>query len=239
MCADSTVKENVEKLMDGNKADMVFTDPPYGVSYKNNMNNNFEVIANDDIFLEFLPSLEVASKNDIHWYVWTSDPVYPKWREYLSTYFKSTVIWFKGGGGIGDLNGDFARNYEMCLFCHYGRKELNGKRDGAVWEIKKDAGSTYNHPTQKPVELAAYAIHKSSQDNDTVLDIFLGSGSTIIACEQTDRTCFGMELDCRYIDVIIRRFIKFTNGEQPVIRLSDGKDVRDVNTEKCMNTIVA
>ena len=79
----------------------------------------------------------------------------------------------------------------------------------------------------KPIELCTRAIMNSSNHNDIVLDLFLGSGSTLIACEQTDRTCFGMELDCRYIDVIIRRFIKFTNGEQPVIRLSDGKDVRD------------
>ena len=207
LCGDSTDSDQVAKLMDGEKADMVFTDPPYGVSYTNNMNDNHEVILNDDVLLDFKPILKIFSKNNTHWYIWTSDPVYDKWREMYSDVFKSTVIWSKGGGGIGDLSGDYARNYELCLFCQNGRRELNGTRDGGVWEIKKDHGATYVHPTQKPIELSAYAINKSSRTMDIVLDLFLGSGSTMAASHQLKRKCYGMELDPKYCDVIVRRML--------------------------------
>jgi len=208
LCGDSTCSDTVAKLMDGKKADMVFTDPPYGVSYKNNMNDKHEVILNDDVLLDFKPILKIFSKNNTHWYIWTSDPVYNKWREMYSDVFKSTVIWSKGGGGIGDLSGDYARNYELCLFCQNGRRELNGTRDGGVWEIKKDSGATYVHPTQKPIELSSYAINKSSRTMDIVLDLFLGSGSTMVASHQLKRKCYGLELDPKYCQVIIDRMIK-------------------------------
>jgi DNA modification methylase len=207
LCGDSTCSDTVAKLMNGNKADMVFTDPPYGVSYTNNMNDKHDVIMNDDVLLDFRPILDIFSKNNTHWYIWTSDPVYTKWRDMYSDVFKSTVIWSKGGGGIGDLKGDYARNYELCLFCQYGRRELNGKRDGGVWEIGKDSGSSYQHPTQKPIKLSSYGIQKSSNTFDIVLDLFLGSGSTMVAAHQLKRKCYGMELDPKYCDVIVNRMI--------------------------------
>lgn len=205
MCGDSTSIDDVDKLMDGQKADMVFTDPPYGVSYTNNMNDIHDVIKNDDVFLDFLPVLLSFSKENIHWYIWTSDPVYDVWRDMFKDYFKSTVLWSKGGGGIGDLAGDYARNYEMCLFCQYGRRELNGSRDGAVWGISKDGGSSYKHPTQKPVELSYYAIQKSSNNGENVLDLFGGSGSTMVGAHKCNRKAFLMELDPKYCDVIVKR----------------------------------
>lgn len=213
MCGDSTSESDVARLMDGEKADMVFTDPPYGVSYTNNMNDNHEVIMNDDVLLDFKPILKAFSKDDTHWYIWTSDPVYNKWREMYSDVFKSTIVWFKGGGGIGDLAGDYARNYELCLFCQNGRKELNGKRDGGVWEIGKDHGADYVHPTQKPVELSAFGIKKSSDKGGIILDLFGGSGSTMIGCEQTKRKARIMELDPKYCDVIVNRYCKLTGQE--------------------------
>jgi site-specific DNA-methyltransferase (adenine-specific) len=217
MCGDSTSKEAVEALMDGRKADMVYTDPPYGVSYTNNMNDNHDVIMNDDVILDFKHILKQFSKKNTHWYIWTSDPVYDQWREMYKDVFKSTVVWFKGGGGIGDLAGDYARNYEFCLFCQNGRRELNGSRDGGVWEIGKDSGSDYVHPTQKPVELSSFGIEKSCIKGDIVLDLFGGSGSTLIACEKTKRKCYMMELDPKYIDVIIKRWEDFTGKKAEVI----------------------
>lgn len=208
MCGDSTSEEDVKRLMNGELADMAFTDPPYGVSYTNNMNNNHDVIMNDDVLLDFRHILLEFSKNNTHWYIWTSDPIYNKWREMYQEQFKSTVIWFKGGGGIGDLAGDYARNYELCLFCQNGRRELNGSRDGGVWEIGKDAGSDYVHPTQKPTKLSAYAMSKSSNKNDIVLDLFGGSGSTLIAADLAQRQCRMMELDPKYCDVIVKRYCK-------------------------------
>ena len=208
MCGDSTSEEDVKRLMGDERADMVFTDPPYGVSYTNNMNDNHDVIMNDDVLLDFRHILQGFSKENTHWYIWTSDPVYDKWREMYQEQFKSTVIWYKGGGGIGDLSGDYARNYELCLFCQNGRRELNGSRDGGVWEIGKDAGSDYIHPTQKPTKLSAYAMGKSSSKNDIVLDLFGGSGSTLIASDQAQRQCRMMELDPKYCDVIVKRYCK-------------------------------
>lgn len=217
MCGSSTEVEDVRLLTENNKVDMVFTDPPYGVSYTNNMNNKHEVIKNDDKILDFKPCLIEFSKPNIHWYIWTSDPVYPIWRDLYKDFFKSTVVWFKGGGGIGDLKGDYARNYELCLFCQYGRKELIGSRDGAVWEIGKDAGANYIHPTQKPVSLAGYALEKSSKQNESVLDLFGGSGSTLIACEQLNRKCYMMELDEKYCEVICQRWEKLTGKTREVL----------------------
>ena len=225
MCGDSTQEKDVNKLMNGEKADMVFTDPPYGVNYKNNMSDKFEVLENDDLFLDVLPILKQFSKNNIHWYIWTSHQVYPTWRDMYDEYYKNTIIWSKGGGGLGDLEGNYATDYEMCLFCHYGRKELLGTREGAVWDIKKDGGATYSHPTQKPIGLAYKALKNSSVQKDIVLDLFGGSGSTLIASEQLNRICYMMELDEKYVDVIIRRYINY--------RLDNNKEVNiKVNGEE-------
>ena len=94
------------------------------------------------------------------------------------------------------------------MFCQNGRRELNGSRDGGVWEIGKDAGSDYVHPTQKPTKLSAYAMSKSSNKNDIVLDLFGGSGSTLIAADLAQRQCRMMELDPKYCDVIVKRYCK-------------------------------
>ena len=216
MCGDSTSIDDVGKLMNGKKADLVYTDPPYGVNYKSNMSNRFDVLKNDDGFLDFIPCLLEYSKQNIHWYIWTSHNVYPTWREMFNDYYKHTVIWYKGGGGMGDLEGNYASDYEMALFCHFGRKELNGKRSGAVWEIQKDNNGSYVHPTQKPIALAAKALKHSSNPNEIVLDLFGGSGSTLIACEQLNRTCYMMELDPVYCDVIVQRWENFT-GQKAVM----------------------
>lgn len=228
MCADSTVKENVEKLMNGEKADMVFTDPPYGVSFQSNMrtkSEKFDVLQNDDIFItEWIDPVMEVSTGFV--FIWTSWKVLKEWIEITEPIgeLSNLIIWDKGGGFIGDLRRTFGSDYEIALVFHRGA-ELTGKRLGSVWSVGKDGSATYTHPTQKPVELAVTAFNSTTKKGDRILDVFLGSGSTLIACEQTDRTCYGMELDPRYIDVIIRRFVKFTNGDQKVIRLSDGKDV--------------
>jgi DNA modification methylase len=212
LCGDSTDSDQVAKLMNGQKADMVFTDPPYGISYKSNWaakeRERFNEIQNDDVILDILPSIILISKNNIHWYIWTSHQVYPIWREKFNEYYKSTIIWSKKSGAMGDLTGDYVVNYEMSLFCHYGRKTLNGKRESAVWELTRDSGIEYEHPTQKPIILAEKAINNSSKKNDLVFDLFLGSGSTMVAAHQLNRKCYGMELDQKYCQVIIDRMKK-------------------------------
>jgi DNA modification methylase len=209
MCGDSTMIDEVDKLMNGHKADMVFTDPPYGVNFQSNHRkgeSKFDVLKNDDTFLDFIPCLEVHTKDNCPWFIWTSQSVYPTWREMFEQYYKSTIIWAKGGYGMGDLTGDYAANYEMALFCKKGDVKFHDGRPAAIWEIKKDAGAKYVHPTQKPFELAEYAVSHFFERDALVLDLFLGSGSTLIACHKNNNVCFGMELDEKYCDVIIKRW---------------------------------
>ncbi len=112
---------------------------------------------------------------------------------------------------MGDLKGAYAGQYEMILFAHKGRIELKGARARDVWEFERVPPST--HPTMKPVELIEKAL--LNHESNRVLDLFLGSGSTLIACEKTGRICYGMELDPKYVDVIIKRWEDYT-GEKPI-----------------------
>jgi len=213
MCGDSTKTEDVEKLMDGNKADMVFTDPPYGVSYTSNMrvkSEKFEMLKNDDKFItNWLDLLPKFSKGFV--FIWTTWKVLDKWIKFGTKVgnLSNMVIWNKGGGGIGDLKKTFSTDYEVCLVYNRGA-EIIGKRIGSVWSVGKDSATSYLHPTQKPVELACIAINNICIKKKIVLDVFLGSGSTLIACEKTGRICYGMELDPKYCDVIIKRWEDYT-----------------------------
>ena len=121
------------------------------------------------------------------------------------------VIWDKGGGGIGDLKGTFISVFEMALVYNRGAN-IAGKRLGSVWSIGKDSGINYQHPTQKPVGLAALAIENIITQNKIVLDLFLGSGSTMVAAHQLGRKCYGMELDPKYCQVILDRMRKLDPG---------------------------
>ena len=217
MCGDSTSIDAVDKLMDGKKADMVHTDPPYGVSYQSNMrtkSDQFDVIANDDVFLDIAPVIAACSTGWV--FVWTSWKVITTWIDMFEGFGYPTnqVIWYKGGGGIGDLKKTFSSDYETALVWHRGA-ELTGKRIGSVWKVDKDGASTYMHPTQKPVALPEEAIDKTTRQGDLVLDLFGGSGSTLIACEKTNRVSYNMELDPKYCDVIIKRWQEFT-GKQAI-----------------------
>lgn len=246
MCGDSTDKETVELLMNGNKADMVFTDPPYGYNYKSNGRTKtpkFDVIKNDDKILDFFPCIQAVCDGFV--YICTTWKTADKWIELFKQYYDLTnvIIWDKGGGGIGDLFHTFSTDYEMILVCNNGH-EIKGKRYGSVWNFtnqeitkmkkeellnivleqkkfysiwqeKKDNPNEYVHPTQKPVSLSARAIRSSTDIGNNVIDLFGGSGSTVMACEQLDRTCYMMELDPKYCDVIIKRWETLT-GEKAV-----------------------
>ena len=221
MCGDSTSIDAVETLMAGQKADMVFTDPPYGVEYQSNMrtkSEKFDVLANDDQFLDIAPIVEMFSTGWV--FVWTSWKVQNKWVDLFAGFGYPTniVIWHKPGGGIGDLKRTFSSDYEVALVWHRGA-ELCGKRIGSVWTINKDGASTYVHPTQKPVALSEEALDKTTRKGAVVLDLFGGSGSTLIACEKTGRECRMMELDEKYCDVIVRRWEQFT-GKQATLEVT-------------------
>lgn len=211
LCGDSTDSDLVAKLMDGQKADMVFTDPPYGVSYQSNMrtkSEKFEVLKNDDVFItEWINNLPLFTNGFV--FVWTSWKVLKDWIEICSQIgeLSNLIVWDKGGGGIGDLKKTFLTDFEIALVYHRGA-EIKGKRLGSVWSVGKDGANKYLHPTQKPVGLASMAIENILPINKICLDFFLGSGSTMIAAHQLNRKCYGMELDPKYCQVIVDRMIK-------------------------------
>ena len=223
MCGDSCSIDAVNDLLEHKRAQMVNTDPPYGVSYQSNMRastDKFDVLKNDDVFLDIAPIIEACSTGWV--FVWTSWKVLTTWIELFEGfgYPSNQVIWYKGGGGIGDLKKTFISDYETALVWHRGA-ELTGKRIGSVWKVDKDGATTYMHPTQKPVALAEEAIDKTTKKGYTVLDLFGGSGSTLIACEKTGRKARLMEIDKRYVDVIIKRWQDYT-GKQ-AIHIDSGK----------------
>lgn len=222
MCGDSTSIDAVEALMGGQMADMVFTDPPYGYSYQSNTrekSKKFGVLENDDKILDFFQNIRLVCNGFV--FICTTWKVLDKWMPLFKKYHDLTnmIIWDKGGGGIGDLKHTFATDYEVILCSNNGR-EIKGKRIGSVWNIPKDSSNEYAHPTQKPVKLSEFAIRNTTERGGTVLDLFGGSGSTLIACEQLDRRCCMMELDPRYCDVIIKRWEKFT-GKKAVLLNDD------------------
>lgn len=215
MCGDSTSIDAVDGLTEGKRADMVFTDPPYGIEFQSNgrtKSPKFDVLLNDDTFLDIAPIIDAASTGWV--FVWTSWKVQTRWIEQFAGfgYPSNIVIWHKPGGGIGDLKKTFASDYEVALVWHRGA-DLCGKRIGSVWKVSKDGAGTYKHPTQKPVELAAEAIDKTTRPGAVVLDLFGGSGSTLIACEQSARDCRVMELHPAYCDVIVKRWQEFTGHD--------------------------
>lgn len=215
LCGDSTKVEDVERLMDGKRADMVFTDPPYGVSYQSNMrtkSDKFDVLDNDEhIITDWIPLAASYSEGFI--FIWTTWKVVEEWNEATKPLhpLSNMIVWYKKGGGIGDLKHTFATDYEIAMVFNRGA-ELTGKRIGSVWTISKDFAGSYEHPTQKPVELAVEAIDKTTHQGNIVMDLFLGSGSTLIAAEKTGRICYGMELDPKYVDVIVQRYIDYTGN---------------------------
>jgi len=225
LCGDATVAADVERLMDGKKADMVFTDPPYGVEYTGGLQfkdgevekNNRQMIKNDesdDIYTEVIPV--IASICNGPCYTWFAGTKASKLYTAVEAVgdIHSLIIWVKNGG-YGALNANYKLKHETCLYWKPKGKKLNfvgPTTETTIWEICKD-GVNKLHPTQKPVELAAKAIKNHSAG--LVVDLFGGSGSTLIACEQLNRTCYMMELDPVYCDVIVKRWENFT-GQKAV-----------------------
>ena len=222
MCGDSTSADDVETLMAGAVADMVFTDPPYNVAYSGSGEvNRLGGIENDDMddasFNDFLDAVFdcylLSMKPLAPIYVCHPDsksaPKLAFERSFGERFKKSsTIIWVKQSAGMGWQ--DYRVQHEPIL---YGWKEGDGshyycgdRAKTTVWEIGRDAQANYVHPMQKPVALPAEAIANSSKKGQVVLDMFGGSGSTLIACEKTGRVNRSMELDPKYCDVIVRRW---------------------------------
>lgn len=215
LCGDSTKAESYEKLMQGKKANLVLTDPPYNVNYEGTAGK----IKNDNMadgkFYQFLldafSNIEKVMADDASIYVFHADTEGLNFRKAFSDagfYLSGCCIWKKPSLVLG--RSPYQWQHEPCL---YGWKK-NGKhqwysdrKQTTIWEFEKTKKNT-DHPTMKPVPLLAYPIANSSMSNTLVLDPFGGSGSTLIACEQMDRSCFTIELDEKYCDVIVKRYIE-------------------------------
>ena len=227
LCGDATKKEDVERLMDGQIADMVFTDPPYGVDYKGGHFNPYrKKLKADDttaIYGQFLPTAIPFIDGPI--YLWFADSRgYDVYNAVIKNKgeIHALIIWHKINATYAAMNAQYKQRHEPCLYFKPKGKTLRwcgASTESTLWEIKRDSVNDM-HPTQKPVELALRAIknHKAI----TVLDLFLGSGSTLIACEKTNRKCYGMEIDNHYCDVIVKRWEDYT-GKKAELTKGDQK----------------
>ena len=224
LCVDSTKVEDVERLMDGKKSNMTFTDPPYNQNFSGGIDKDGnkskkganETIQNDKMtrseYKEFFNSFLLNIKNytDGAFYICffrlMMDVVMDSLEE-TEAKWKSVIIWKKNRPALSPL--DYHNNFEPIIYGYNKHQFYGDKTQSDVREFSRPLINDL-HPTMKPVELIVKAITNSSEINGIVLDLFLGSGSTLIASEKTGRICYGMELDPRYIDVIVKRWEDYT-----------------------------
>lgn len=229
MCGDSTDINDVEKLMNGVKADMLLTDPPYNVDYEGGngltiQNDNMD----DETFREFLRvsffNANSVMKEGAVFYIWHADSEGYNFRgacHDIGWKVRQCLIWCKNTLVMGRQ--DYHWKHEPCL---YGWKEgashlwASDRKQTTVLEFDRPSVSK-EHPTMKPVGLFDYLIKNNTNKDDIVLDLFAGSGTSIIACEQNGRIAYSMELDPKYVDVIISRWEKLTG--QQAERIENGK----------------
>jgi DNA modification methylase len=217
MCGDSTELADVERLMDGAKADMVFTDPPYGVDYdgghavKGVRREKLHNDDNADIYGRALPLMFANTNQNAPLYLWYSDS---KSLAVLSAVLsagyevRNNIIWNKNLAQFGAIGAQYKTKHEPCLYCFKKGQSVNWigpNNEVSVWDISRESKNEF-HPTQKPIPLVARAL--KNHEAKSVLDLFLGSGSTMVACHQLKRVCYGMELEPKYCQVIIDRMKK-------------------------------
>jgi len=236
LCGDSTSEADVLRLMDGVKADMIFTDPPYGIAYIGKTKKRLTIqndAMSDEDFVAFLgkafSAMRKVCDGGAPYYVCHADGKTILFRQALldsGFEVKQTVIWAKQSFVLGRQ--DYQWQHEPILYgwaVGASHKWYGGRAETTVWEIDRPMRSE-EHPTMKPVELCARAIRNSSRKGDTVLDLFGGSGSTLMACEHTARKACLMEIDESYVSVILKRWAEAT-GKDPV-RLNDNKKWSDI-----------
>lgn len=230
LCGDSTSKENFDILMEGKKANMVLTDPPYNVNYEGTAgkirNDNMEDTAFYNFLLDSFKNMHSCMADDASIYVFHADTEGLNFRKAFSDagfYLSGCCIWKKPSLVLG--RSPYQWQHEPCL---YGWKKggkhqwYAGRKETTIWEFEKSKKNA-DHPTMKPIPLLAYPILNSSMSNTLILDPFGGSGSTLIACEQSDRSCNTIELDEKYCDVIVRRYIEYVGKDDEVSVIRDGK----------------
>lgn len=229
LCGDSTKEESYNLLMAGKQANLVITDPPYNVNYQGSAGKIKNDNMKDDAFYQFLlaafTNMEKSMADDASIYVFHADTEGLNFRKAFSDagfYLSGTCIWVKQSLVLG--RSPYQWRHEPILFgwkkkgkhCWYA-----GRKESTIWEFDKPKKNK-DHPTMKPIPLLAYPIMNSSMTNSIVLDPFGGSGSTLIACEQTKRICRTIELDEKFCDVIIKRYIEQVGSTKDVKVVRDG-----------------
>lgn len=247
MCGDCRAKKDVAALMNGRMADMILTDPPYNVNYEGGGESKL-TIQNDsmenDLFLRFLQSVFNVMFSIVKpggsFYVFHADSEGENFRRAIrEAGFKiaQCCIWVKDTFVMGRQ--DYQWKHEPCLYgwktgaAHFWNAD---RKQTTVWNFDKPKANRL-HPTMKPIALMAYPITNSTKNGDVVVDLFSGSGSTIMACQQTDRIGYGMEIDPKYVASSVRRFITMF-PQQPVLLERDGKILSQEDTKKiilCQN----
>ena len=240
MCGDSTSIDAMDKLMAAQKADMVFTDPPYGMSYDGGRGKKqFGMIKGDDakgadliaLVRDALATAKASCKEGASAYVCFPWRTYAEFEDAMLSCgmaINSCIVWDKKSVGLGHQ--DYRPQHEF-IFYSKGGQFYGDRSQSDVWYMSRGSTAAYVHPTQKPVELVEKAIGNSSKKGDAVIDCFGGSGSTLIACEKTGRHGRLMELDPKYCDVIVKRWQDFTGkiathaetGE-PFAEVTNGKN---------------
>jgi DNA modification methylase len=242
LCGDATVAADVERVLDGRLADMAFTDPPYNVDYgssaKDKLRGNKRKILNDDLGAGFETFLHAACANLLAvtkgavYVCMSSSELHTLQRAFTTAGGKwsTFVIWAKHTFTLG--RADYQRQYEPILYGWpqgHDRYWCGARDQGDVWLVDKPSRNDL-HPTMKPVALVERAIRNSSKSRDIVLDPFGGSGSTLIACEKTGRQARLVELDPKYVDVIILRWQEFSGGT--AILDGKGRSYNDIAAER-------
>lgn len=229
VCGDSTKPETFELLMNGIKANLTITDPPYNVNYEGSAgkikNDNMENNAFYEFLLAAFRNTEAVMADDASIYVFHADTEGLNFRKAFSDagfYLSGTCIWKKQSLVLG--RSPYQWQHEPVLFGwkKKGKHQwYTGRKESTIWEFDKPKKNG-DHPTMKPIPLLAYPIMNSSMSNTVVLDPFGGSGSTLIACEQTDRICCTVELDEKFCDVIVKRYIEQVGSTDNVTVQRDG-----------------
>lgn len=230
LCGDSLLPESYEKLMDGKRANLVLTDPPYNVNVEETAGRIKNDNMSDEDFYKFLfaafVNMEQNMEADASIYVFHADSkglIFRQTFHDAGFYLSGCCIWKKDRLVLG--RSPYQWQHEPCLFgWKVGGKHqwYSDRKQTTIWEYDRPTSSK-DHPTMKPIALMAYPIQNSCMSNCIVLDPFSGSGSTLIACEQTNRICYGIELDEKFVDVIIARYIEQTGDADSVFLLRGGE----------------
>lgn len=266
LCSDSSKPEDVQRLLDGTKADLVFTDPPYNVNYyggnrptpktaRPKRSRAWERIYMDDLDQDeyeawlgrVMSNLLASAAPGAAFYIWNGHRQFGPMHSLLTAagaHISCVITWAKECFAIG--YGDYNQQTEFCLYGWRSPQKGAGSKtphrwygptnESTLWQIHRDRTREYRHPTQKPLALAERAIRNSSRRGESVLDLFLGSGSTLIAAERLERRCLGLEIEPHYCDAIVRRYLALVGPEKAPGPLLERYQLptSDTSTEKAL-----